>query len=85
MKGCDCIRKNEDKNEHMHKLYLYNFINFGNVLSVKSSIFFSFPEKKRGKEMQKRLLTTALSPFAEMLTRTTLCPFKYSFMLEITK
>ena len=49
MKGCDCIRKNKDKNEHMHKLYLYNFIDFGNFFSVKDSIFLSFTEK-RGKE-----------------------------------
>ena len=83
MKGCERARKNKDKNEHMHKLYLYNSIDFGNFFSVKDSIFLSFPPKKRGKEMLEWLLITALSPFAEMLASTTLCSL--SILLLITK
>ena len=50
MKECERARKNKDKNEHMHKLYLYNSINFGNFFSVKDSIFLSFPPKKEAKK-----------------------------------
>ena len=52
-----------------------------NSLVLKTPFFSLFLKKKR-QRMQKRLLTTALSPLAETLTSTTLCCFMYSLMFR---